>query len=137
MLNCGLFVQSAPSPVPDPNDNSIFQFINEVLKRNVNEQTQNETNLEIGDKIKSDDGNFKLEVLTFKPDTNQFPIIFTPNGGEDLFDDKKLVKTDGGFINDDSGEYTFKDRSNVTEAPTTTKTTTTAKVANITTIVKS
>lgn len=102
-------VRLAPAPEPDTEENSLFKFINSILKRDVIAETKNETNLEVGDKIKSKDGTFSLEIATFGPH-QAFPITFEPHAGEDLLDDKKITKIDGDF-HDESAEYVLKDKS--------------------------
>lgn len=126
-------MQSAPTP--NANDNSIFQFINDVLKRDVLKGTKNETNLEVGDKITSKDGTFNLEVESFVSG-QEFPVIFESHGGADLLEDKKIVKT-GGDFHDESAEYVLTDKVSTTEAPTTKSSQTSTTTTTTTKAVKS
>lgn len=72
-------------------------------------ETKNETDLEVGDKIKSQDGTFSLEINTFGPH-QAFPVTFEPHAGDDLLDDKKITKV-GGDFHDESAEYVLKDKT--------------------------
>lgn len=122
----------APAPDTIEEPNALFQFINSILKRDVIAETKNETNLEIGDKIQSQDGKFKLEVNTFGPHSG-FPVTFEPKGGEDLLDDHKITKIDGDF-HDESAEYVLRDKTTPKAASsnstTTVSTTTTVKTSS-------
>lgn len=89
--------------------NSLFKFINRILKREVIAETKNITILKIGDKIQSNDGTFSLEIATFGPQLN-FPIIFEPKAGEVLLNDKKITKIEGDF-HDESAVYVLKDKT--------------------------
>lgn len=112
MLNCVNPARLAPASDDDSGEtslSSLFSFINNILKRDVIAETKNETNLEVGDKIKSQDGTFSLEINTFGPH-QAFPVTFEPFAGDDLLDDKKITKV-GGDFHDESAEYVLKDKT--------------------------
>lgn len=116
------FVISAPvsSADPEANDSQVIHLINDILKREIIEETKNDTKLEIGDKIK--DGTFSLSVATFKPG-QLFPITFKPDVGQDDLENIKVVNVDGSWNGSDSAEFLLHEQHQKTAKPPSISTT--------------
>ena len=84
--------------------NLLFHQINDILKREIMKETKNDSSLEVGDKIKSDDGKLQINVQHFS-NGNGFPVYFQPKDKE-VLDDKKIIPLVNHF--DGSSEYEIK-----------------------------
>lgn len=117
-----LVAVSAAFPVSDDSEeegaprvgsNLIFQQINDILKREIIKETKNES-LEIGDKIKADDGKFQIQIQQFSSFLG-FPLAFKPNDEE--VKDKEILTLVDDF--DGSSEYEIKKESSEEKDSTT------------------
>ena len=97
-------------PVADDNhqavkitSNQLFHQLNEILKREIEKDTKNDT-LEVGDKIKGDDGKLQLSIQSFTS-SQGFPLFFNKKDKE-ILDDKEIIP----IVNDFKGssEYEIK-----------------------------
>lgn len=105
--------ESEEEAAPRVGSNLIFQQINDILKREIIKETKNES-LEIGDKIKADDGKFQIQVQQFSSFVG-FPLSFKPNNEE--VKDKEILPLVDDF--DGSSEYEIKKESSEEKDSTT------------------
>lgn len=88
---------------PRITSNQLFHQLNEILKREIEKDTKNDS-LEVGDKIKGDDGKLTINVQHYS--TSQgFPISFKPQDKE-VLDDKEIITIVSDF--NGSSEYEIK-----------------------------
>lgn len=109
------FALANANPVAGPGGiggNDLFQQLNDIIKRGIDTQVKTEDSIDIGDKIKSDDGNFKISISQFTSG-NGFPLQFDPEH-KDVLEDKELVVLDGDF--NGSGEYVLQQKSSSEES---------------------
>lgn len=105
---------AAANPDPNPTEiggNDLFQQINDIIKRGIDRQITNDS-LEVGDKIKSDDGNFRISIKEFTS-SNRFPVRFRPRDKE-VLEDKTIVPIVSDF--NGSSEYIIKRTSSSEES---------------------
>lgn len=102
-------------PIADDNHNAVkitsnqlFHQLNEILKREIEKDTKNET-LEIGDKVKGDDGKLQLSIQSFSS-SQGFPLFFNKKDKE-ILDDKEIIP----IVNDFKGSSEYEIKKNSSE----------------------
>jgi len=104
---------AVPDPVGSPFEiggNDLFQQINDIIKRGIDSQIKTNDSVEVGDKIKSDDGSLKISINEFS-ENNRFPVRFRVHHPD--VDDITIVPIVGDF--DGSSEYKLKKTSSSSE----------------------
>lgn len=120
-------------PTPDESEgritsNDLFQQLNELLKREIQKEIKDDS-LEVGDKIKADDGKLQISVQHFSS-FNNFPVSFKPKDDE-VLDDKKVVALVSDF--DGSSEYEINKESSEESSEETKPKTTSKKPVELST----
>lgn len=113
-------VSATPLPGPDPANsevggNDLFQQINDIIKRGIDSQIHSNDSVEIGEKIKADDGSIKIVVNEFTAQ-NKFPVRFRVHhtDAQAALEDKTIVPIVDDF--DGSSEYVLKKTSSSEES---------------------
>lgn len=91
---------------PKLTSNQLFRQLNEILKREITKETK-EDSLEIGDKIKGDDGKLHINIQSFSS-FSSFPLSFKPQD-EEVLEDKEIITIVKDF--EGSSEYEIKKES--------------------------
>jgi hypothetical protein len=96
---------------PRLTSNQLFHQLNLLLKHEIDKDTKTDS-LEVGDKIKGDDGKLQVSIQTYSS-SQGFPISFEPQDKE-ILDDKEIITLVSDF--DGSSEYEIKKDSAETES---------------------
>lgn len=114
---------------PRLSSNQLFHQLNELLKREIEKETKNDS-LEVGDNVKADDGKLQISVQSYSS-SQGFPISFEPQDKE-VLEDKEIIT----IVNDFSGssEYVIKKDSSEEDSKESLEKASTAKPNTLSTV---